>query len=56
MKNNQSIEKALHNAISSVEMEGYKFTEFHKQLCRDVLSGKITKEECIKMIIENNKE
>lgn len=43
---------ALNNAIASVEMEGYKLTEFHKKLCRNVLNGDISKKQCIDIILE----
>ncbi len=46
-----SKEQALKNAIASVEMEGYRLSEFNKNLCKDVLDGKLTKQQCIEKIL-----
>ena len=43
---------ALDNAIASVEMEGFVFSEGEKELCKKALEGKITKEEFIKILLE----
>ena len=48
-------ENALSHAISSVEMEGYKLTDFHKKLCQDVLSGTISKQQCINILLRKLK-
>lgn len=45
-------EIVLNNAIASVEMEGYKLSDYEKDLCMDVLNGKITKDEMIKIMLE----
>lgn len=44
--------KALENAFYSVEMEGYVISSHQKELCLDVILGKITKEEYIKIILK----
>ena len=36
-------ERVLNNAVASVEMEGYKLSDYEKALCMDVLDGKLTK-------------
>ena len=48
----QEKERALNNAVASVEMEGYRVSEYEKQLCMDVLNGKLTKDEFIKILLE----
>ncbi len=45
-------EKALNNAVASVEMEGFSVSEYEKQLCMDVLNGKMTKDDFIKTMLE----
>ena len=45
-------EFALNNAVASVEMEGYTISDQEKDLCLDVLNGKLTKSEFIKIILE----
>lgn len=45
------ITKALLNSIASVEMEGYIFSDYHIKLCEDVISGIISKQECIKLLL-----
>ena len=42
----------LNNAVASVEMEGYKISDNEKELCMEVLDGKLTKDEFIKIILE----
>ena len=49
-------EKSITNAISSVKMEGYKFSEYHERLCKDVINGKMSKQDCIKQLIANRDE
>ena len=44
----QETEKVLNNAIASVEIEGYKLSDDEKELCMEVLNGKLTKEDYIK--------
>jgi len=44
----------LESAVASVEMEGYVLSEFNKNLCRDVLNGKITKQQCIEQILKKD--
>ena len=48
----QKKERALNNAIASVEMEGYRVSGYEKKLCMDVLNGKLTKEDFIKILLE----
>lgn len=43
---------ALSNAVASVEMEGYKISDNEKELCMEVLDGKLTKDEFIKIMLE----
>lgn len=52
MKNISIKEKeyALNNAVASVEMEGYRISEYEKRLCMDALNGVITKDEFIKKL------
>ena len=40
-----SREKALENAVASVEMEGFKVDEETKEMCAKLLKGEITFEE-----------
>ena len=42
----------LNNAVASVEMEGYKISYNEKELCMEVLDGKLTKDEFIKIMLE----
>ena len=42
----------LNNAVASVEMEGYKMSDNEKELCMEVLDGKLTKDEFIKIMLE----
>lgn len=49
--NNEKI-SALNNAIASVEMEGFVFSDGEKELCLKALDGKITKEDFIKKLLE----
>lgn len=44
-------ERALKNAIANVEIEGCKLTDEQKDLCVQVLNGKITKQECIEILL-----
>ncbi len=44
----QETEKVLNNAIASVEIEGYKLSDDEKELCMEVLNGKLTKDDFIK--------
>ena len=43
---------ALNNAVASVEMEGYKISDNEKELCMEVLNGKLTKDDFIKIMLE----
>ena len=46
----QETEKVLNNAIASVEIEGYKLSD--DELCMEVLNGKLTKDDFIKIMLE----
>lgn len=48
----QEKERALNNAIASVEMEGYRVSDTEKNLCMDVLNEKLTKDDFIKTMLE----
>lgn len=48
----QEKEKALDNAVASVEIEGYRVSEYERELCMDVLNGKLTKDDFIKIMLE----
>lgn len=48
----QEKERALNNAVASVEMEGYRVSDTEKKLCMDVLNGKLTKDDFIKIMLE----
>ncbi len=45
-------ERALRNAVASVEMEGYKLSDEEKGLCMDMLDGKLSKTDFIKKLLE----
>lgn len=45
-------EYALNNAVASVEIEGYRMSEYEKKMCMSVLEGKLTKEEFVKILLE----
>ena len=51
-KNKRKKEHILNNAIASVEMEGYKLSEYEKKLCLNVLNGEMTKEEFINALLK----
>lgn len=44
--------KSFNNAIASVEMEGYQISDEEKQICIEMIDGKITKEQFIKKLLE----
>lgn len=46
-----SIDKAIENAVASIEMEGYHIDEKSKELCKRLLSGEITMEEYIEIVM-----
>ena len=48
----QEKERVLNNAVASVEMEGYRVSDAEKKLCMDVLNGKLTKDDFIKIMLE----
>jgi hypothetical protein len=48
----QEKKRALNNAVASVEMEGYKISEYEKNLCMEVLNGKLTKDDFIKIMLD----
>ena len=43
---------ALDNAFASVEMDGFRYSDGEKDLCMDVLDGKLSKDEFIKKLLE----
>ena len=45
-------ERALKNAVASVEIEGYTVSEDEKRLCMQVLTGRLTKEKFIAQMLE----
>ena len=45
-------ERALNNAVASVEMEGYRLSDYERTLCMDVLDGKLAKDDFIKKLLE----
>ncbi len=45
-----SIDKAIENAIASVEMEGFSVDEQSKDLCKRLLNNEITMEQYISLI------
>ena len=51
-QSNQMQENVLNNAVASVEIEGYSVTDAEKKMCMDVVSGSITKEQFIKIVLE----
>ena len=52
----QEKKAALDNAVASVEMEGYRVSDVEKKLCMEVLDGKLTKDEFIKIVESTTKE
>ena len=44
-------QQSLKNAIANVEIEGYKLTVMQKELCAKVLNGELSKQECIKILL-----
>lgn len=48
----QEKKSALDNAVASVEMEGYRVSDVEKELCMEVLDGRLTKDEFIKIMLE----
>ena len=44
-------EQAFKNAVANVEIEGYRLTDRQKELCAQVLDGKLSKQECIKILL-----
>lgn len=45
-----STSRAIANASASVEMEGFRVTAQHKELCRMLLNKEITKAEYIRRV------
>lgn len=45
-----SIDKAIENAVASVEMEGFSIDEQSKDLCRKLLNNEISMEQYISFI------
>lgn len=45
-----SIDKAIENAVASVEMEGFSIDEQSKDLCKKLLNNEISMEEYISLI------
>lgn len=44
------IEKAINNAVASIEMEGFLIDEQSKMLCRKLLLNEITMEQYIALV------
>lgn len=47
---NKSCDKAIENAVASVEMEGYQIDEQSKEWCKKLLLNEITMEEYIELV------
>ena len=47
---NKSYDKAIENAVESVEMEGCQIDEQSKELCKKLLLNEITMEEYIELV------
>ena len=45
-----SIDKAIENAVASIEMEGFSIDEHSKDLCRMLLNNEISMEQYISLI------
>ena len=45
-----SIDKAIENAVASVEMEGFSIDEQSKDLCRKLLNKEISMEQYVSLI------
>lgn len=45
-----SIDKAINNAIASVEMEGFSVDEQSKEWCRKLLNNEISMEQYISLV------
>ncbi len=55
MNSSMSTSRAIANAAASVEMEGFRLTAQHKELCRKLLNKEITKAEYIRQVTETAK-
>lgn len=55
MNSSMSTSRAIANAAASVEMEGFRVTAQHKELCRKLLNKEITKAEYIRQVTETAK-
>lgn len=51
MKKTFSIEEAFANAVASVEMEGYCIPQEERELCLQVLHGKLSEAEYIEIML-----
>lgn len=47
---NKSYDKAIENAVASVEMEGYQIDGQSKEWCKKLLLNEITMEEYIELV------
>lgn len=47
---NKPYDKAIENAVASVEMEGYQIDEQSKEWCKKLLLNEITMEEYIELV------
>ena len=45
-----SIDKAIENAVASVEREGFSIDEHSKELCRKLLNKEISMEQYISLV------
>lgn len=53
MKRAISAQQAIANAAASVEMEGFTVTAQHREWCRQLLNGEITRTEYIRLVRES---
>ncbi|MFE7064303.1 antitoxin VbhA family protein [Sutcliffiella sp. NPDC057660] len=54
--NEESYEKAIHNAKASMELSGFTITQEHMELVRAKLKGEITEEKFLKKVLEQAKK
>jgi hypothetical protein len=47
-----TLEKAIKNAIASVEMEGFRTSKSLEKQCKLILQGKVELKDCINQMIQ----